>query len=50
MKKQRSAILEAVQGLHNAGVMDKTTLREFDQLCLQPVMGLLLSKTRKEQS
>jgi len=44
MNKKRSAILEAVhetaQGLHNAGIMDKTTMREFDQLCLQPVYSL----------
>lgn len=25
------------QGLHAAGVMDRTTLREFDALCLSPV-------------
>jgi len=51
MKKQRSAILEAVletaQGLHNAGVMDKTTMREFDQLCLQPVYTLNSEEIRQ---
>jgi putative transcriptional regulator len=28
---------EAAQGLTNAGVMDKQTMREFDALCLPPV-------------
>ncbi len=44
MKKNQSAILEAVhqtaQGLHRAGAMDKTTLREFDRLCLPPIEAL----------
>jgi len=38
MRKTKSAILEAVhetaKGLHDAGVMDQVTLREFDRLCL----------------
>lgn len=37
----KSSILEAVHeaasGLHQAGVMDGATLREFDALCLSPV-------------
>ncbi len=41
---KKSAILEAVhetaQGLHQAGVMDLVTLREFDRLCLPPVEPL----------
>ena len=44
MRKTKSAILEAVhdtvQGLHEAGVMDQVTLREFDRLCLPPVEPL----------
>ncbi len=44
MKKTKSTILEAVhetaKGLHKAGVMDKMTIREFDQLCLPPVQKL----------
>lgn len=44
MRKTKSAILEAVhetaQGLHDAGVMDRITLREFDRLCLPPVQPL----------
>lgn len=31
---------ETAQGLHNAGLMDVTTLREFDALCLTPVEPL----------
>ena len=41
MRKTKSAILEAVhetaQGLHQAGVMDQITLREFDRLCVPPI-------------
>ena len=44
MRKNKSSILEAVhetaQGLHQAGVMDMVTLREFDRLCLPPVAPL----------
>jgi putative transcriptional regulator len=44
MRKTKSAILEAVhdtaKGLHNAGVMDQVTLREFDRMCLPPVESL----------
>ncbi|MGZ8213813.1 MAG: helix-turn-helix domain-containing protein [Methylosarcina sp.] len=44
MKKTKSTILEAVhetaKGLHKAGVMDKMTMREFDQLCLPPIQKL----------
>ena len=45
MKKQyRSRLMasvhETVEGLHEAGVMDKITLRQFDELCLTPVKSL----------
>lgn len=44
MRKTKSPILEAVhdtaQGLHQAGVMDRVTLREFDRLCIPPVAPL----------
>ena len=44
MRKTKSSILEAVhqtaQGLHQAGVMNQVTLREFDQLCLPPIEPL----------
>ena len=35
-----AAIHETASGLHDAGVMDKRTLREFDELCLTPVRQL----------
>ena len=51
MRKTKSAILEAVhdtaKGLHQAGVMDQVTLREFDRLCLPPVEPLIRSKSSK---
>ncbi|MCA0242090.1 MAG: DNA-binding transcriptional regulator [Proteobacteria bacterium] len=44
MRKTKSPILAAVhdtaKGLHKAGVMDRVTLREFDQLCLPRVEPL----------
>jgi putative transcriptional regulator len=44
MRKTKSAILDAVhdtaKGLHQAGVMDQITLREFDRLCLPPIAPL----------
>jgi putative transcriptional regulator len=40
-KSSRSSLLEAAhemaQGLYDANVIDATTLREFDLLCLKPV-------------
>jgi putative transcriptional regulator len=35
-----SSIHETAGGLHAAGVMDKRTMREFDDLCLTPVRQL----------
>ena|ERR1700730_10400998 len=35
-----SSIHETAEGLHAAGVMDKRTMREFDDLCLTPVRQL----------
>src|ERR1035437_2025898 len=45
MRKQYSSpvmacIHETAEGLHGAGVMDKRTMREFDELCLTPVRPL----------
>ncbi|MEH1783132.1 MAG: hypothetical protein V7K67_08625 [Nostoc sp.] len=44
MPKKKSAILEAVHetatGLHKAGLMDETTLREFDRMCLSGIEPL----------
>ena len=51
MRKTKSPILEAVhdtaKGLHKAGVMDRVTLREFDQLCLPRVEPLEPGQIKK---
>jgi putative transcriptional regulator len=51
MRKTKSAILEAVhetaKGLHNAGVMDQITMREFDRLCLPPIEYLQPEKIKQ---
>jgi putative transcriptional regulator len=45
MKKQyrnrlMASVHETAEGLHEAGVMDKRTMRQFDTLCLTPVKAL----------
>ncbi|WP_375496280.1 helix-turn-helix domain-containing protein [uncultured Nostoc sp.] len=44
MRQKKSAILEAVhetaKDLHKAGLMNQTTLREFEHLCLPPIEPL----------
>lgn len=44
MRKTKSPILDAVhdtaKGLYEAGAMDQSTLRKFDQLCLPPIEPL----------
>jgi putative transcriptional regulator len=35
-----ASIHETAEGLHAASVMDKRTMREFDELCLTPVLPL----------
>ena len=43
-KQYRSPVMasihETVEGLHAAGVMDKQTMRKFDDACLTPVRPL----------
>ena len=43
-KHYRSPLMESVhetaEGLHTAGLLDKRTIREFDELCLTPVRVL----------
>lgn len=43
-RKTESSILgtvhKTIAGLHNAGVVDKATMREFDALCLTPCTPL----------
>ncbi len=38
---------ETARGLHKAGAMDPTTMREFDALCLPPVKTYTASQIRK---
>lgn len=38
---------ETARGLHDAGVMDATTMREFDALCLPPVHQLSASEIKQ---
>jgi putative transcriptional regulator len=51
MRKTKSPVLQTVHetamGLHQAGVMDQVTLREFDRLCLPPVEPLQPEEIKK---
>lgn len=51
MRKTKSPILEVVhataKGLHNAGVMDQVTLREFDRLCVPLIEPLEPEQIKK---
>jgi putative transcriptional regulator len=38
---------ETVKDLHNVGVMDQVTLRDFDRLCLPPVEPLEPEQIKK---
>jgi putative transcriptional regulator len=42
-----TSIHETAEGLHGAGVMDKRTMREFDDLCLTPVRPLKPKEIRE---
>ena len=42
-----AAIHEAAEGLHKAGMIDSTTIREFDQECLTPIIELSPDAIRK---
>jgi putative transcriptional regulator len=51
MRKNRSSILDAVhetaRGFHDAGIMNKVTMREFDRLCVPPVKPLQPEEIRQ---
>ncbi len=53
-KKRNSPILDAVHGtvrdLHDAGVMDETTMRRFDALCLPPVKNYTSAEIKRIRS
>jgi len=50
-KKYRSDVLAAVHettvGLHEAGVIAKQTMKDFDQICLTPVESLTAKEIRQ---
>ena len=50
-KRTESSILasvhEAAAGLHRIGLVDKSTMREFDALCLTPVEPLAPEETEE---
>jgi putative transcriptional regulator len=41
-----ASIHETAEGLHAAGVMDKQTMRRFDEACLTPVLPLTAEEIR----
>lgn len=41
-----AAVHETASDLHDAGVMDKRTLRAFDELCLTPVQPMTAADIR----
>ncbi len=41
-----ASIHETAEGLHAAGVMDKRTMRQFDEACLTPVRSLTAEEIR----
>ncbi len=41
-----AAVHETAEGLHAAGLIDKQTMRQFDEACLTPVRPLLASEIR----
>ena len=50
-KRSKSKVLasihETATGLHEAGVMDKRTMKEFDDMCLTPVKSLSPDQIRR---
>ena len=41
-----ASIHETAEGLHAAGVIDKQTMRKFDEACLTPVLPLTAEEIR----
>ena len=50
-KRYKSKVLASIHetaiGLHEAGVMDKRTMKEFDDMCLTPVKSLSPDQIRR---
>ena len=41
------AVHDTAKGLHDAGIMDTVTMREFDALCLKPVRKMTPTQIKK---
>ena len=41
-----AAVHEMIEGLHEAGAVDKRTLQEFDEACLAPATPLILEEIK----
>ena len=46
-KKILDTVHDTAKGLHEAGVMDTKTMREFDALCLTPVKNLSAAQIKR---
>jgi len=46
-KRILDVVHDAATGLHEAGVMDTKTMREFDALCLPPVKKLTAAQIKR---
>jgi len=46
-KRIMDTVHEMASGLHNAGVLDTKTMREFDALCLPPVRSLSAAQIKR---
>ena len=42
-----AAVHETAEDLHEVGLIDKCTMREFDELCLTPIRPLVPDEIRK---
>ena len=46
-KKILDAVHDTAKGLHDAGIMDAKTMREFDALCLPPINNLTAGQIKR---
>ena len=46
-RKLLDTVHQTAQGLHEAGLMDTRTMREFDALCLEPVKPMSAAQIRR---
>ncbi|HIB1405739.1 TPA: helix-turn-helix domain-containing protein [Salmonella enterica subsp. enterica serovar Muenchen] len=45
-KEAYTAIHETMEALHEIGAVDKQTMRQFDELCLSPIIPITPKKIR----